>query len=154
MTHRVILIVEDDVNDVLLLHRAFQKANIVAPLQTVSHGDEAIAYLAGEGVYADRERFPPPILVLLDLKLPRRSGLEVLEWIRGQSGLRRLPVVVLTSSRETDDINTAYDLGANSYLVKPVGFEKLLEMVRSLEMYWLTLNQKPELPVKPELPAA
>lgn len=146
MTNQVILIVEDDANDVLLLHRAFQKANIVVPLQTVSHGDDAVAYLAGEGVYANRERYPPPILVLLDLKLPRRSGLEVLEWIRGKGGLRRLPVVVLTSSRETDDINTAYDLGANSYLVKPVGFEKLLELVRSLEMYWLTLNQKPELP--------
>lgn len=101
MTNQVILIVEDDANDVLLLHRAFQKANIVVPLQTVSHGDDAVAYLAGEGVYADRERYPPPVLVLLDLKLPRRSGLEVLEWIRGQGGLRRLPVVVLTRSDPT-----------------------------------------------------
>ncbi len=146
MTKQVILIVEDDPNDVLLIQRAFKKANILVPLQTVSHGDAAVAYLGGEGAYADREQYPEPILVLLDLKLPRRSGLEVLEWIRAQSRLRRLPVVVLTSSKETDDINTAYDLGANSYLVKPVGFDSLLELVKSLEMYWLTLNQQPEIP--------
>ncbi len=146
MTKPVILIVEDDPNDVLLLQRAFKKANIVVPLQTVGHGDDAVAYLAGDGQYADREQYPAPILVLLDLKLPRRSGLEVLEWIRAQSGLRRLPVVVLTSSKEADDINKAYDLGANSYLVKPVGFDSLLALVKSLQMYWLTLNQQPEIP--------
>ncbi|HJQ67160.1 MAG TPA: response regulator [Gemmatimonadales bacterium] len=146
MTRPVILIVEDDPNDVLLIQRAFKKANILVPLRTVNHGDEAVAYLGGEGTYADRGQYPEPILVLLDLKLPRRSGLEVLEWIRAQSRLRRLPVVVLTSSKETDDINRAYDRGANSYLVKPVGFDSLLELVKSLEMYWLTLNQRPEIP--------
>jgi CheY-like chemotaxis protein len=146
VTKQVILIVEDDPNDVLLIQRAFKKANILVPIQTVSHGDAAVAYLSGEGEYADRERYPAPVLVLLDLKLPRRSGLEVLEWIRAQSGLRRLPVVVLTSSKETDDINQAYDRGANSYLVKPVGFDSLLELVKSLEMYWLTLNEQPEIP--------
>lgn len=146
MSSQVILVVEDDPNDVLLIQRAFKKANILAPLRTVSNGDEAVAYLGGEGKYADPEQAPSPELVLLDLKLPRRSGLEVLEWIRSQERLRRLPVVVLTSSRETSDINKAYDLGANSYLVKPVGFDSLLELVKSLQLYWLTLNQKPEIP--------
>jgi DNA-binding response OmpR family regulator len=87
------------------------------------------------------------VLVLLDLKLPRRSGLEVLEWIREREGLKRLPVVVLTSSKEVADVNRAYDLGANSYLVKPVSFNSLLELVKSLEVYWLILNQKPDIPL-------
>ena len=86
-----------------------------------------------------------PVLMLLDLKLPRKSGLEVLAWVREQAGLKRLPVVVLTSSRETTDINRAYDLGANSYLVKPVGFENLFELAKSLNMYWLMLNEEPNL---------
>jgi len=110
----------------------------------VSNGDEAVGYLSGESPYADRGRFPFPVLVLLDLKLPRRSGLEVLAWIRGQPGLKRLPAVVLTSSKESVDINRAYDLGANSYLVKPVGFDSLLDLVKSLEVYWMMLNQNPD----------
>ncbi len=146
MSSQVILVVEDDPNDVLLIQRAFKKANILNPLKTVSNGDEAVAYLGGEGEYAGVEESPSPVLVLLDLKLPRRSGLEVLAWIRAQERLRRLPVVVLTSSRETSDINKAYDLGANSYLVKPVGFDSLLDLVKSLELYWLILNQRPEIP--------
>ena len=141
----VILVVEDDPNDVLLIQRAFGKARILNPVRTVSNGDEAVAYLSGEGPYADREAYPFPILVLLDLKLPRRSGLEVLGWIRSHPGLKRLPIVVLTSSKESVDINRAYDLGANSYLVKPVGFDSLLELVKSLEVYWMMLNQNPEI---------
>jgi CheY-like chemotaxis protein len=141
---QVILVVEDDPNDLLLIQRAFGKVRILNPLQSVGNGDDAVAYLAGEGPYADREQHPFPVLVLLDLKLPRRSGLEVLQWIRAQAGLKRLPVVVLTSSKEATDVNRAYDLGANSYLVKPVGFDSLLELVKSLEVYWLILNQKPD----------
>lgn len=141
---QVILIVEDDANDVLLIQRAFAKARILNPLQTVGNGDDAVAYLVGEGPFGDRQRHPFPVLVLLDLKLPRRTGLEVLEWIRAQPGLKRLPVVVLTSSKEATDVNRAYDLGANSYLVKPVGFDSLLDLVKSLEVYWLILNQKPD----------
>lgn len=141
---QVILVVEDDPNDLLLIQRAFGKARILNPLQSVGNGDDAVAYLAGEGPFADRQRHPFPVLVLLDLKLPRRSGLEVLEWIRAQTGLKRLPVVVLTSSKQATDVNRAYDLGANSYLVKPVGFDSLLELVKSLEVYWLILNQKPD----------
>ncbi len=145
---QVILVVEDDPNDVLLIQRAFGKARILNPVRTVSHGDEAVAYLSGAGAFADREAYPFPVLVLLDLKLPRRSGLEVLGWIRSQPGLKRLPIVVLTSSKESIDINRAYDLGANSYLVKPVGFDSLLELVKSLEVYWMMLNQHPDISVQ------
>src|SRR5205085_9985879 len=111
------------------------------PIQRVADGDEAVTYLLGQGRYADRRAHPLPGLVLLDLKLPRRSGLEVLGWIRQQAGLRRLSVVVFTSSTETSDIDRAYDLGANSYLVKPVDSESLSDVVRSLCGYWLTLNK-------------
>jgi CheY-like chemotaxis protein len=139
-----ILLVEDDPNDVFLLQRAFRKAGFEHPVQAVGDGEEAVAYLTGAGSYADRAQFPLPLLVLLDLKLPRKSGLEVLAWLREQPALRRLPVVVLTSSREPADVNRAYDLGANSYLVKPLGFEALLDMVKSLNFYWLTLNEHAE----------
>jgi CheY-like chemotaxis protein len=135
--------VEDDPNDVLLIQRAFRKANLVNPIQVVGDGEEAVAYLSGQGVYADRGRHPLPILILLDLKLPRKSGHEVLAWLRGQPELKRLPVVVLTSSREAADVNRVYDLGANSYLVKPVAFDDLLKMAQTLNMYWLILNEKP-----------
>jgi len=112
-----------------------------------SHGEEALDYLAGGGGFADRGRHPFPALILLDLQLPRRSGHEVLEWLRGQEeGLRRLPVVVLTSSKEPRDVNRAYELGANSYLVKPVSFEALLELVKAVERYWLILTERPEAP--------
>jgi len=142
----VILLAEDDPNDVLLIQRALQRSNIVNPLQVVRDGADAVAYLNGDLQYGDRERYPLPVLLLMDLKMPRKSGLEVLEWLRQQTGgLRRLPVVVLTSSNQSLDINRAYDLGANSYLVKPAGFDSLLELVKNLDMYWLILNEKPEL---------
>jgi CheY-like chemotaxis protein len=139
-----ILLVEDDPNDVLLIERAFRRANLANPLRVVGDGEAALAYLSGELPYTDRDRYPMPLMILLDLKLPRKSGLEVLAWLRQQPGLKRLPVVVLTSSREASDINRAYDLGANSYLVKPVDFDALLDMVKNLNLYWLLLNEKPE----------
>lgn len=140
-----VLLVEDDENDRLLIQRAFDRGRIANPVHAVSNGEDAVAYLAGTGQYVDRKQFPLPVMMLLDLKLPRKSGLEVLQWVREQSGLKRLPVVVLTSSRETTDINRAYDLGANSYLVKPVGFENLFELAKSLNLYWLMLNEDPDL---------
>ena len=138
------LLVEDDPNDVLLIQRACRLANLTHVIQTVEDGEQAVAYLSGKPPYADRDRYTLPALMLLDLKLPRKSGLEVLQWVRQQDGLKRLPVVVLTSSRETDDVNRAYDLGANSYLVKPVAFESLLEMVKTLNLYWMILSERPE----------
>jgi CheY-like chemotaxis protein len=137
----VLMLVEDDPDHVLLIQRALAKANLVNPLRIVRDGDEAIAYLSGQGPYGDRNRYPLPSLILLDLKLPRKSGLEVLEWIRSDPALRVLPVVALTSSAETSDIERAYALGVNSYLVKPLGFEDLLDLVKSLVMYWMILNK-------------
>jgi CheY-like chemotaxis protein len=138
-----VLHVEDDANDVLLVQRAFRKSSAPATLNAVSDGDKAIAYLSGVEEFANREKFPLPHLVLLDLKMPRKSGLEVLAWIRGQPALRRLVVVVFTSSKHDQDINKAYELGANSYLVKPVGFDALFETVKSVTHYWGNLNQSP-----------
>ena len=141
----VILLAEDDPNDVLLVQRAFQRIPVANPLQVVRDGEEALAYLSGQAPYADRERHPLPVLMLMDLKMPRKSGLEVLAWVRQQPGLKRLPIIVLTSSNQSPDINRAYELGANSYLVKPAGFDSLLDLVKNLDMYWLILNEKPEL---------
>ncbi len=143
-----ILLVEDDPNDVLLIQRAFRKAKLISPVQVVKDGEAAVAYLTGQGSFADRQRYPMPVLIVLDLKLPRKSGLEVLAWLQQQPGLKRLPVVVLTTSKEAADINRAYDLGANSYLVKPVAFDALLEMVKTLGLYWLILNEKPNITSK------
>ncbi len=146
VTDFTILLVEDDPNDIVLIQRAFAKAALVNPLRIVRDGEEALQYLAGQPPYDDRGRHPLPSLILLDLKLPRKSGLEVLEWIRQQEHLKHIPVIVLTSSREMRDVNRAYDLGANSYLVKPVGFEGLLEMLKAIGMYWVILNKGPESP--------
>jgi CheY-like chemotaxis protein len=146
VTNQPILLVEDDENDIMLLQRAFRRAAIINPLQVVRHGDDAVAYLEGTGAFADRALHPLPVLMLLDLKLPRRTGLEVLRWVKERTGLKRIPIVVLTSSKNDDDVNRAYELGANSYVVKPVSFETLLELVKSLELYWLVLNERPNLP--------
>jgi CheY-like chemotaxis protein len=140
-----ILLVEDDPNDALLLERAFRRAGVDSPLSVVSDGDEAVEFLQGTGKYKDRIKYPLPNLMLLDLKLPRRSGHEVLKWLRSRPGLKRLPVIVLTSSSEPRDIAAAYEEGTNSYLVKPSNAELLGHMVSQLEKYWLTLNEGPEL---------
>ena len=138
-----ILHVEDDPNDVLLVQRALKKTNVPSNILSVSDGDRALGYLAGTQEYANREKFPFPQLVLLDLKMPRKSGMEVLEWIRETPALKRLLVVVFTSSKHDQDINRAYELGANSYLVKPVGFEELVSTMNQMYHYWGTLNQTP-----------
>jgi len=139
-----LLIVEDEANDRFLIERAIRKAQIANPLRMVENGEEAIEYLSGAGRFADRTAWPLPILVLLDLKLPRRSGIEVLNWIRSSPRFETLPVVVLTSSPEGGDVRRAYQAGANSYLVKPVAFEGLHKMIESLGLYWLVLSRLPE----------
>jgi CheY-like chemotaxis protein len=138
-----VLLVEDNRDDALLIRRAFRKARLAPPAH-VEDGEAAVAYLVHAGADGDGAPGALPALVLLDLKLPRKSGLDVLAWLRAQDTLRRLPVVVLTSSREAPDVRRAYDLGANSYLVKPVGFEALLQLVETLGLYWLTLNEPPD----------
>jgi CheY-like chemotaxis protein len=140
-----ILLVEDDTNDILFIERAFRQAQLNSPINIVRNGDEAVAYLSGEGQYANRENYPLPLLILLDLKLPRRSGLEVLEWLREQPIIKRIPVVILTSSKESIDVNRAYEIGVNSYLIKPVKFEALIKMMETINLFWLQLNQYPSI---------
>jgi CheY-like chemotaxis protein len=140
-----VLVVDDDENDVIFVQRAFRHAGILNPLHVANNGDEAVAYLEGTGKFANRDEFPLPVFILLDLKMPRRSGLEVIKWVKEHEHLKRMPIVVLTSSKDDADVNRAYELGANSYLVKPVSFEGLIELTKSLQLYWLVLNERPGL---------
>ena len=137
-----ILLVEDNADDVELIRYAFRKAEIVSPIQAVFDGEQAIAWLKGDPPFEDRDSHPLPSLILLDLKLPRRSGFEVLEFARSHAASAFIPIAVLTSSNQTEDIRRAYELGANSYLVKPVRRDALVEMMRSLDNYWLGLNER------------
>lgn len=141
----LILHVEDDPNDVMLVGMAFRKAQLEINLFPAIDGDQAVHYLAGDGIYADRAAYPLPALVLMDIKLPRKSGLEILAWLRSQPHpyLKRVPVVILTSSNQPDDIDAAYDLGANSYLVKPGDLLVLVELVKALHHYWFCCNARP-----------
>ena len=131
---------EDEESDVFLLRRVFQKAEMPCPLQVVQDGQMAIDYLSGVGPYADRERYPLPCLILLDLNLPKRGGLEVLQWIREHPKLKKLVVVVFSSSALPVDVNRAYELGANSYISKPGEMQKILEIAHLLKGWWLGHN--------------
>jgi len=136
---KTILLVEDDENDVFLFTRAMGKIGIRVPLQTVSDGQQAIDYVEGRGKFADREAFPFPYLILLDLKLPHVKGLDVLKRVRESADDRPI-VVILSSSKNELDISEAYRLGANAYLSKPASFEGLLETVKAIGDFWLTFN--------------
>lgn len=138
-----ILLVEDDPADIFRIQRAFRKASLLSPLAVVTDGEQAISYLSGQDLYQDRELYPVPNLILLDLKLPRRSGFEVLFWLRQESELKHLPVVILTSSEQQADISNAYAAGANSYLAKPPSPAALRDMVQVIEHYWILLNHSP-----------
>jgi CheY-like chemotaxis protein len=138
-----ILLVEDEENDVFFLKHAFEEVGIPNPLQVAEDGQEALDYLSGHGEYADRERFPLPCLILLDLKLPRVMGFEVLKWIREQPALKALVVIILTSSCLQPDIEKAYELGANAYLVKPSSPPELRELAAGIKQFWLSLNLCP-----------
>src|SRR5579859_2394001 len=141
MNTSCILQVEDEANDVFLLQRAFVEEGIQCPVKVATDGQMAIDYLAGNGPFANRSKFPLPSLMLLDLKLPRRSGREVLEWVRAQPGLRRLVVIVFTGAQYVGDIGLAYDLGANSFIIKPQDFSHYSRIARLLKDWWLQLNQ-------------
>jgi CheY-like chemotaxis protein len=137
-----ILVAEDDAQHGLLIRAALAAAKLDNPVNLVSDGQAAIAYLAGDGDYANRERYPLPVLVLLDVHMPGASGLEVLAWLRAQPGcLGQIPTVVLTASEDEADIDGAFAAGATSYLVKPVGFDALLDVVRSLGLRWMLLGK-------------
>src|SRR5204863_4485455 len=135
---------EDRDEDIDIFKLACQKAGVSLPLHIVRDGQEVMEYLKGEGQFSDRAKYPLPTMLLLDLKMPGLNGFDVLEWLRLQPGLRRLLVVVFTGSEEQQDINRSFELGANSYIIKPVGFDKLQEIVGYLENYWLRLNQCPD----------
>ena len=139
-----VLFADDDENQVFLTMRAFKEAGVRHPLAAVSDGDSVIAYLGGAGRYADRAAHPLPCLLLLDQKLPGRSGLEVLEWVRNNSGVCTLPVLLLSASEFDGDVQTAYLVGANGYLVKPVTYEATLAMAKAIKDYWLGVNRAPQ----------
>ena len=137
MNQRVILLAEDNEDDVFFMQRAIKSAGIANTLRIVRDGQAAIDYLSGTAEFADREAFPVPSVVFIDLKMPVKSGLEVLEWIRSQPTLDRLVALVLTTSREESDVKRAYALGANSYLVKPPDLGQLCTLMGLIRGYWL-----------------
>jgi CheY-like chemotaxis protein len=143
MGSKTILLVEDNPSDIDLTRRAFEKNRISNKLEAVEDGQEALDFLFCQGAYADRDPNKLPILILLDLKLPRMDGLEVLRQIRANERTRRIPVVMLTTSKEEQDIASSYDSGANSYIRKPVDFAQFSEVIRSMGMYWLVINEPP-----------
>ncbi|HXG59769.1 MAG TPA: response regulator [Planctomycetota bacterium] len=136
----IILLVEDRPDEVELMKQALHQAGITNPLRIFSDGTEAISYLEGRDRYADRDAWPLPRLVLLDLKIRGRSGLEVVTWVKSRPRLQRIPVVVVTSSRETSDMEKAYAAGANSYLVKPTSFREFVETMKITATYWINVN--------------
>jgi CheY-like chemotaxis protein len=135
------MLVEDNEDDVFLMKRALQGARVVNPLYVVEDGQEAVDYLSGAGKFADRDHYPLPAVVFLDLKLPLMSGHDVLAWIRQQREFETLIVIVLTSSNEASDLSRCYALGANSYLVKPPTPEQLDDLATAFKWYWLEYNQ-------------
>lgn len=146
------LLVDDNRDDALLIQRAFIKAKVLNALQVVNSGQEAIAYLSGTGKYSNRAEFPLPSLLLLDLNMPGMDGFELLRWLRQQPTLRTLRVVVLTSSDDMRDVNAAYKLGANSFLIKPADLDRFVEISQALSGYWIWLDKAPELqrpPIRP-----
>ncbi len=135
---RPILLIEDNPMDVDLTLRAFQRRRITNPVEVLRDGQEALDWISRQGPES-----VPPLVILLDLKLPKVGGLEVLAQLKSHAELRHLPVVVLTSSAESQDVKSAYDLGVNSYIVKPISFEKFLDVATQIEVYWTLLNQPP-----------
>lgn len=138
-----ILIVEDDRNDALFLQMALKNVGVTNPVHVAADGQEALDYLAGKGAYSNRERFPIPYLIFLDLKLPQMPGLEVLKWVREKAEFNATVILVLTSSSDPRDIDAAYQLGSNAYLVKPSGLNGLTALANSVKDFWFSKNQLP-----------
>ena len=136
-----LLHVDDEANDLILLRSAVEMAKLDWRLLRAAHGAEAITYLRGEPPFADRDQHPLPSLILLDLKMPFRNGFEVLQWIRQQPDIRCIPVLVFTSSNHQEDVRKAYECGANSYLVKPVSIQELIELLKTIQLFWGRFTQ-------------
>ena len=139
-----ILVAEDEVNDVMLLQRAFAQARVKAPIYFAQDGQEVMDYLEGKAPFDNPVEYPLPNLLLLDLRLPRVSGFEVLEWLRGHPTLNRLLVVVFSESGEARDVTRAYSLGANAYIFKPREADELVRIVERLQNYWLNIHAEPD----------
>ncbi len=143
--NRAFLLVEDSSDDYILMERAFRKTEIPVLMKWVKDGHEAISYLSGEGKHRNRDLSPWPALVISDIKMPQMGGFELLAWMRTMPAVQRIPFIMLSSSNHRTDINRAYDLGANSYLVKPGSFVALTQAVHFLKRYWLQVNQPPRI---------
>ena len=146
----VILLAEDDENDIALLRLAIRRSSMSSFLHVVRDGEECIAYLEGVGKYANRNEYPLPALLLLDLNMPRKDGFEVLRWIRDHPDVNRLRVAVLTTSDHIYDVNRAYDLGANSFLVKTRQLEDFVAQIDAIQSYWISLSRAPEVKRSPQ----
>jgi CheY-like chemotaxis protein len=140
-----ILVAEDDANDVMLLELAIRKNGITSPVRVVRDGEEAVEYLDGKGCYADRQKYPFPHIIISDVKMPRRDGLEVIEWVRQHPKCSVVPIVMLSGSRIEHDVVKAYKLGANSYFTKPTTLDELTELIRLAFDYW-SRCERPALP--------
>jgi CheY-like chemotaxis protein len=139
-----ILVVDDSEDEIELMLRAFEEAGLLNPICVVTDGDQAIAYLQGTGKFTNREEYPLPSLILLDLKMPSRNGFEVLEWIRKHPDFKKIRVVVLTNSGAIGDVNRAYSLGANSFVVKPAHKKQFADLAESISGYWIWTSKAPE----------
>lgn len=144
MNNKYILLVEDNPDDVMLTQRALKKGHVLNPLVITEDGAKALEFLFAKGEFSQRDVNDRPSLILLDLKLPKVSGFEVLDAIKNDPLLKRVPVVILTSSKQEEDVIHGYDLGANSYIRKPVNFDTFIETVTQLGVYWLLTNESPE----------
>jgi CheY-like chemotaxis protein len=141
---QTILLVDDSESDIFLMRTAFRKAGLDSLIQEGHNGEDAIAYLKGEGIYSDREQYPMPEVMLLDLNMPMKNGFDVLSWVRAQPAFRRLSIIILTASVRPEDVGRAFDLGANSFLVKPSNLDALVSMMRCLRD-WMQINHFPPL---------
>lgn len=142
-SERCVLLAEDDANDVLLLKLAFEEVDIHNPIYVVNDGQEAIDYLSGEAKFSDRNKFPFPSLLILDLKMPRKTGIDVLQWLAKEEAVRCLPTIMLSSSTHPGDIEKAYRLGVNAFVVKSPGIAERMEFAKIIKKFWLTVNELP-----------
>jgi len=136
-----ILLAEDNPDDIFLMRRALRRSNVSAGLQVVQNGEEAIDYLAGNGIYSNRAQYPKPSIVILDIKMPKTNGLEVLEWLSKHEDLRVIPTIVMSASEIADDVTASYRLGANTFFMKPSSFDDLVALLTTFETYWNTAKR-------------
>ena len=140
----IYLIAEDDPDTQLLIQRAFKQADLAAPVYFADDGEQTIEYLAGRGQFADRGRFPLPVILLLDLKMPFKDGFDVLRWIRAHPNFRKLVVIMFSGSSLERDVEQAFELGVNSFVMKPVSFSELLQVIMAIHHYWFGCNHFPQ----------